>query len=71
MLTAEGIDGLHPAPTAPYRHMDLEMLYAKLVERYARSFGYHCRWNVGDPAQCDRRADPRHAATVTVDVHPV
>lgn len=40
-LAAAQTDGLvHPALTAPYNHMDLEMLYTSWFERYARSFGY-------------------------------
>ncbi|MFW0793908.1 acyl-CoA dehydrogenase family protein [Gordonia sp. CPCC 205515] len=40
-LAAAGGDGfVHPALTAPYNHMDLEMLYTSWFERYARSFGY-------------------------------
>ncbi|MGC4963185.1 acyl-CoA dehydrogenase family protein [Gordonia sp. DT101] len=40
-LAAAGEDGLsHPGLTAPYNHMDLEMLYTSWFERYARSFGY-------------------------------
>jgi alkylation response protein AidB-like acyl-CoA dehydrogenase len=39
-LEEHGPDSLlHPAPTAPYHHMDLEQLTASWFERYARSFG--------------------------------
>jgi len=39
MLEAQGAEGLYPAPTGPYAHLNLDVFITGWFERYARSFG--------------------------------
>ncbi|GAA0949964.1 acyl-CoA dehydrogenase family protein [Actinocorallia libanotica] len=39
MLDAHGAEGLYPAPTGPYAHLNLDVFITGWFERYARSFG--------------------------------